>query len=56
MNRFIHALEIDGRGGDFVGLSLTALSPAATWYFIFLVYRFFAMQGEKTRVPSGRQE
>jgi hypothetical protein len=31
-----------------IGLSLTALSPAAAWYFIFLVYRFFAPPGEKT--------
>jgi len=31
-----------------LGLSLTALSPAAAWYFIFTVGRFFALRGEKT--------
>jgi hypothetical protein len=38
-----------------LGLSLKALLPAAAWYFIIKVYRFFALWGEKTRVPSGRQ-
>jgi hypothetical protein len=32
----------------YVGLSLTAFQPAAAWYFIVIVYRFFAPQGEKT--------
>jgi hypothetical protein len=36
-----------------LGLSLTALLPAAAWYFIFPVYRFFALQGEKTGRPLG---
>jgi hypothetical protein len=31
----------------YFGLSLTALSPAAARYFIFIVYRFLAPQGEK---------
>jgi hypothetical protein len=26
----------------YLGLSLTALEPAAAWYFIFFVCRFFA--------------
>jgi len=31
-----------------LGLSLAALSPAAAWYFIVVVGRFFALQGKKT--------
>src|SRR5215211_3205282 len=31
-----------------LGLSPAALSPAAAWYFIVIVCRFFAPQGEKT--------
>jgi hypothetical protein len=33
---------------DLLGLSLTTLLPAAAWFFIFIVCRFFAPQGEKT--------
>jgi hypothetical protein len=32
----------------YVGLSLKAFQPAAAWYFIVIVYRFFAQRGEKT--------
>src|SRR6266487_1935413 len=31
-----------------LGLSLTALLPAAAWYFVFSVYRFLPPQGQKT--------
>jgi hypothetical protein len=30
------------------GLSLAAIWPAAAWYFIFIVCRFFALRDEKT--------
>ena len=30
-----------------LGLSLTARSPAAAWYFIVIECHFFALQGEK---------
>jgi hypothetical protein len=37
------------RHGTFLlGLSLTALSPAAAWYFIVIVCCFFTPLGEKT--------
>jgi len=34
--------------GYLLGLSLIALSPAAAWYVIVILYRFFAPPGEKT--------
>jgi len=31
----------------FLGLSLTALLPAAAWYFVFIVGHFLPPQGQK---------
>jgi hypothetical protein len=45
-----------GRCLGMIGLSLTVLLPAAAWYFFFIVCRFLPSRGQKTRVPSGRQE
>jgi len=30
-----------------LGLSLPLFQPAAAWYFLLLVYHFFALQGKK---------
>jgi hypothetical protein len=31
----------------FLGLSLTALLPAAAWYFVFMVYHLLPLRGQK---------